>query len=65
MRMVRIMSALLSRETRRYRTEMPASAWQRSRPPRPRSRKRVALEDLAAGVARHLAKGEPAGSSAA
>jgi hypothetical protein len=65
MRIVRIMSALRSRETRRYRAEMPASACQGSRPPRLRSRKRVALEDLAAGLARHLAEGEPAGSRAA
>jgi len=44
-----------SREQRRYRASMPESAWQRSREPRLRRRKRDAYDDLAAGLARHLA----------
>jgi hypothetical protein len=44
-----------SREQRRYRAKMPEAAWPRGREPRLRRRKRDAYEDLAAGLARHLA----------
>jgi hypothetical protein len=44
-----------SREIRRYRAEMPPSAWKRGREPRARRRRRDALCELADGVARHLA----------
>jgi len=49
------MSYTTSREQRRYRAKMPPSAWHRGREPRLRRRKRDAYEDLAAGLARHLA----------
>lgn len=49
------MSYTTSREQRRYRAKMPEAAWPRGREPRLRRRKRDAYEDLAAGLARHLA----------
>jgi len=43
------------REQRHYRAKTPPTAWQRGREPKLRRRKRDAYEDLAAGLARHLA----------
>jgi hypothetical protein len=43
------------REQRRYRAKIPEAARPRGHEPRLRRRKRDAYEDLAAGVARHLA----------
>ena len=52
------------REIRRYRPEMPRSAWKRGREPRAHRRRRDAMCELADGVARHLASGTVAGDRA-
>jgi hypothetical protein len=58
------MSTYASRETRRNRADMPHAAWPRGREPRLRRRKRDAYQDLAAGLARHLAREPLLGSTA-
>lgn len=44
------------RERRRYVAVMPESAWPHGRPPRERTSRKRAVEDLAAGLGRYLAK---------
>lgn len=41
-------------ERRRYRAEMPEAAWPNGRPPRARTTKRRAYDDLAFGLERYL-----------
>ena len=43
-------------ERRRYRPEMPETAWQRGRRPRQRTRRRQAMLDLADGLERYLSR---------
>lgn len=44
----------LPREQRRYRAEMPESAWHRGSPPRNRSHRKQATLELAEGLNRYL-----------